>query len=243
MVAECAAAKCRHKRSQESKQAGITFHTFPKDEVLRRKWCVAMHRVEGWKPAQWDVVCSIHFEDADFDRTGQTVRLRKGVIPTVFPNLPQHLQKTPVKPRSTRRSKCTPLQELPAHCSKKRRVSSLQCNDQEQAQPKLDHDYSCPGSDTLRLRWFSAQDHIQRLKQQLDKVRMRECRAKRVIKNLLGELKQKNVLIKELQMKLNEHNVMATSIVSSQPTALQESPARCSTKPRISSTSKVQWQS
>lgn len=69
-----------------------------------------------------------------------------------------------------------------------------------------DHDYCCPGSDTLRLRWFGAQDQIQRLKQQLDKVRMRECRAKRLIKNLLGELKQKNVLIKELQMKLNEHS-------------------------------------
>ena len=59
---------------------------------MRRKWAIAMRRVEGWIPEDWDVVCSDHFKPEDFDKTGQTIRLREGVVPSIFEGLPAHLQ-------------------------------------------------------------------------------------------------------------------------------------------------------
>lgn len=49
-------------------------------------------RREGWSPKGFDRVCSAHFKDTDFDRTGQTVRLHKDVEPSIF-DLPPQLQK------------------------------------------------------------------------------------------------------------------------------------------------------
>lgn len=59
-------------------------------DVLKQ-WIINMHR-DGFKPSKKSVVCSDHFTEGCFDRTGQTVRLRPGVVPTVF-TLPKHLIK------------------------------------------------------------------------------------------------------------------------------------------------------
>ncbi|XP_039297542.1 THAP domain-containing protein 2-like [Nilaparvata lugens] len=44
---------------------------FPKD---RAKWAKVMRRDE-WQPKDSDRICSVHFKDNMFDRTGQTMRL------------------------------------------------------------------------------------------------------------------------------------------------------------------------
>ena len=64
---------------------------FPKKNEIRIKWLVAMRR-EGFTPLATNTLCSEHFEEQCFDRTGQTVRLRDGSIPTLF-TFPPHLQK------------------------------------------------------------------------------------------------------------------------------------------------------
>jgi len=63
--------------------------SFPKDIALRR---LRGHKVrrEGWKATDYSFLCSAHFKEECFDRTGQTVRLRKGMVPTVF-SIPEHL--------------------------------------------------------------------------------------------------------------------------------------------------------
>lgn len=38
--------------------------------------------------------CSQNVLSQDFDKTGQTVRIKKAVIASVIPNLPHYLQKT-----------------------------------------------------------------------------------------------------------------------------------------------------
>ncbi|RXN13213.1 THAP domain-containing 6-like protein [Labeo rohita] len=64
---------------------------FPKDNDVRKKWEVALRR-EGFTASASSVHCSQHFKQDDFDRTGQIVRLKDGVIPSVF-SFPVHLQR------------------------------------------------------------------------------------------------------------------------------------------------------
>ncbi|XP_064479170.1 THAP domain-containing protein 2-like [Ornithodoros turicata] len=92
-------------------------NTFPcgrlKDDVLMarfphsrpavlKKWVQKMHR-KNWAPSKSSVLCSRHFQEACFDRTGQTARLKSDAVPTKF-DFPQHLLKRvqPRKPPPTR---------------------------------------------------------------------------------------------------------------------------------------------
>ncbi len=67
---------------------------FPKDPVRRKKWVCNMRRVfpDGklWKPNDHHSLCSLHFKEECFDRTGQTVRLQEFAEPTEF-IFPDHL--------------------------------------------------------------------------------------------------------------------------------------------------------
>jgi len=70
----------------------ICVYSFPHCEPERlRRWVVNMKR-DKWTPTARSHLCSLHFEEQYFDRTGQKVRLRTGAEPTVF-NFPKHLQK------------------------------------------------------------------------------------------------------------------------------------------------------
>ncbi|XP_037572938.1 uncharacterized protein LOC119455598 isoform X2 [Dermacentor silvarum] len=81
MVGTCAAPGCKNRVKQKS---GITFHMFPKGGGLREAWARAIRR-DDWAPKDSDRLCSVHFKAECFDRTGQTVRLRAGSMPTLFP--------------------------------------------------------------------------------------------------------------------------------------------------------------
>uniref|UniRef100_A0A3P8RSL2 THAP-type domain-containing protein n=1 Tax=Amphiprion percula TaxID=161767 RepID=A0A3P8RSL2_AMPPE len=76
MLSHCAAYNCTLRHLFTSLSTFLTPYRFPKDDMLRRKWEVALRR-EG-------VLCSDHFKPDEFDRAGQICRLRPGVIPSVF---------------------------------------------------------------------------------------------------------------------------------------------------------------
>ncbi|KAG8595048.1 hypothetical protein GDO81_001405 [Engystomops pustulosus] len=77
----CAAINCT---SRQTRGCGKSFHRFPhgRPEILK-KWVTNMRR-DTFKPSCKAVLCSDHFEECCFDRTGQTIRLRIDAVPTVF---------------------------------------------------------------------------------------------------------------------------------------------------------------
>ncbi|XP_028317722.1 uncharacterized protein LOC114472608 isoform X1 [Gouania willdenowi] len=66
---------------------------FPKTKERRRKWELALRR-KDFSANNRTMICSEHFRREEFDRTGQTVRLKEGVVPSIF-NFPAHLQRMP----------------------------------------------------------------------------------------------------------------------------------------------------
>ncbi|XP_014667353.1 PREDICTED: THAP domain-containing protein 2-like isoform X2 [Priapulus caudatus] len=79
----CCAYNCRNCRSKATKAAKITFHKFPKDDQRRKEWTESLRR-KDFQPSEASSLCSEHFTDDCFDRTGQTVRLRDTAIPSIY---------------------------------------------------------------------------------------------------------------------------------------------------------------
>uniref|UniRef100_A0A3Q0SL07 Si:ch73-130a3.4 n=1 Tax=Amphilophus citrinellus TaxID=61819 RepID=A0A3Q0SL07_AMPCI len=81
MPHSCAAWKCSNRFTVETRSHGITFHRFPKDKGLRKQWELATRR-KGFSASPSSMLCSEHFRPEDFDRTGQSVRIRYGAVPS-----------------------------------------------------------------------------------------------------------------------------------------------------------------
>ncbi|KAK3732006.1 hypothetical protein QZH41_016879 [Actinostola sp. cb2023] len=78
---------------------GISMHTFPLDEVVRRKWTKFVQKHQStFKPSRTSVLCSVHFSQECFTRrldllgtesqagsfdVSSSRRLNKGTIPTI----------------------------------------------------------------------------------------------------------------------------------------------------------------
>ncbi|KAM7416936.1 hypothetical protein PAMA_018829 [Pampus argenteus] len=122
-------------------EAARRLQKFPKDKELRKKWETAVRR-EGFSASPSSVLCSEHFRPEDFDRTGQTVRIRAGAVPSVF-CYPAHLHR-PVVNRTSQTSK------------KAQDTLSLDCSELVQEAkplPNDDHSYALPSShDDLRAK-------------------------------------------------------------------------------------------
>uniref|UniRef100_A0A3Q1FHH0 THAP domain-containing protein 6-like n=1 Tax=Acanthochromis polyacanthus TaxID=80966 RepID=A0A3Q1FHH0_9TELE len=187
MPAHCAAYKCKVRRTTETRKLGITFHRFPRDYGLRRKWEVALRR-EGFAANDESVLCSNHFQPDEFDRAGQICRLRPGVIPSVF-NFPAHLRR-PKATRTTATSrKAMESLHISQHATKK----------EPQPNVDLDHNYSLPSSPSvLKARFSEAAARLWSMEKKKRNAEVRERRAKTTIKALLNVLKEKNLLTKEL---------------------------------------------
>ncbi|XP_076826510.1 protein cholesin isoform X2 [Brachyhypopomus gauderio] len=191
----CAACGCNNRRSIETKSRGITFHKFPRVIDLRRQWEVAVRR-EGFVATESSKICSEHFKPDDFDRTGQIVRLRDGVTPTVF-SFSSHL-KRPVVKRSTKPSRKA-VENLPVDLSQHIPEREPQSND--------DHSYDLPRSPTyLQARLREALGRVKTLQREKLNAKARERRAKKTIMSLLEDLKEKNRINEELKDRLDFHS-------------------------------------
>ncbi|XP_074445277.1 DNA transposase THAP9 isoform X2 [Larus michahellis] len=90
MTRSCSALGCTARDNGRSRERGISFHQFPVDATQRREWIRAVNRVDprsrqAWRPGPGAILCSRHFAEADFERYGLRRKLRRGAVPSRFP--------------------------------------------------------------------------------------------------------------------------------------------------------------
>ncbi|KAM7291427.1 hypothetical protein ISCGN_028000 [Ixodes scapularis] len=141
----CCVYSCWNSNHQ---QKSATFHRFPRSRPeIYRQWLINIGGGRrNWQPSGESVVCSDHFEEECFDRTGQTVRLRVDAVPTK--NLPAHKARKPPRNRARTEndsgaSTNTPVSDTPdeqpsilpadhfyavgAPCAMKRKAQAVNC--------------------------------------------------------------------------------------------------------------------
>ncbi|KAM4570618.1 THAP domain-containing protein 6-like [Fundulus diaphanus] len=195
----CAAYGCSNRRTVKTRASGITFHMFPKNGKMRRLWELALRR-DGFVANDRSLLCSEHFRSEDFDRTGQTVRLKDGVVPNIF-NFPAHLQKL-VATRNTTTSRRVednlPLdlsQGVPQPDVGATGERGLSCKRQA-----TDHLYALPACPkAIKAKLEEASATVRKLQREKSNALRREKRAKMNMRALLEEFKEKNLINEELR--------------------------------------------
>ena len=80
----CAAASCSNRSDNHP---DLSFHKFPKDDDLHKKWEIRMRRGDSeFKSVSNKFCCSSHFLPSDFKKslTGHRRELKKGTVPSIF---------------------------------------------------------------------------------------------------------------------------------------------------------------
>ncbi|XP_062334125.1 THAP domain-containing protein 2-like [Osmerus eperlanus] len=159
--------------------------TFPKDTDLRKKWEVTLRR-QGFTASGSLVLCSQHFQQGDLDRTGQIVRLRDGVIPSVF-SFPVHLQR---------------LEKGRATTTSRRAEESLS--------------FASHRSTRVKTRLNEALARVESLEREKKNSMAREKRAKTTLKSFLRDLRDKNLINEELKEKLEFYSNLQIDLMAKQ---------------------------
>uniref|UniRef100_A0A672HT62 THAP-type domain-containing protein n=1 Tax=Salarias fasciatus TaxID=181472 RepID=A0A672HT62_SALFA len=203
----CAAYGCSNERSLQTRTRGVTFHKFPKSRERRRHWELALRR-DDFVANDRSLLCSDHFHREDFDRTGQTVRLKAGAVPKIF-NFPAHLQ-WPIATRSTAASRRAEenLPEVqqddpPPDVEPPPDVAATGEKQPSRKREASDHLYalpSCPKA--LKAKLDAALKTVRKLQREKSNALARERRMRKNMNALLEELKDKNRINEELKDKL-----------------------------------------
>ncbi|TRY90894.1 hypothetical protein DNTS_021963 [Danionella cerebrum] len=207
MPASCAAWGCTNRRTVDSRSQGITFHGLPKKLEMREQWVAAIRR-EGISRCKHWVLCSNHFKPEDFDRTGQTVRIRDGVIPSVF-DFPPHL-KNIVSKRAARPSRkdtsekselptLNTVSESPTEGEQSLAKPCSQETTSETTEMNTDHSYALsPSLKDLKAKLSNALGRVESLEREMRNMKDRERRAKRNFICLLRDLKGKKIKVSKI---------------------------------------------
>lgn len=79
----CSIVNCTNCCGPVERGLGLTFYNFPMDNPpLLSRWLKAVGRPH-WYPHLWSSVCSVHFTEDCFDRSGDKVVLRPDAVPTL----------------------------------------------------------------------------------------------------------------------------------------------------------------
>ncbi|XP_073667456.1 THAP domain-containing protein 6-like isoform X2 [Paramisgurnus dabryanus] len=198
----CAAYGCNNRRTIDTKSHGITFHKFPKQEQLRKLWELSVRK----KATVHSVLCSEHFRPEDFDRTGQSVRIREGVKPSVF----SYWTRRKTQLASKQKQKLWEIEvTLPVDYSipKKSSIITPPAPPPPPPKPNLDHIYAMPTSPAvLKARLHGARTRLENLQREVRNLKVRERRNKKTINDLQKNLRKKNIANRKLRNKLKGYS-------------------------------------
>ncbi|XP_070251047.1 THAP domain-containing protein 6 isoform X1 [Myotis yumanensis] len=203
MVKCCSAIGCASRCLPNSKLKGLTFHVFPTDENVKRKWVLAMKRLDVnaagfWEPKKGDVLCSRHFKKTDFDRSAPNIKLKPGVVPSIF-DFPPHLQG---KREQLPCRKNFILKTLPV-INHNHKLGASTCIEEFRSQFIFEHSYSVMDSPKkLKYKLDHVISELEDTKKSLRNVLDREKRFQKSLGKTIRELKEECLINQETANRL-----------------------------------------
>lgn len=204
MVKCCSAVGCASRCLPNSKLRGLTFHVFPTNEEAKRRWVLAMKRLDVnsaamWEPKKADVLCSRHFKKSDFDTRGPNIRLKPGVIPSIF-EFPSHFQLRRGRVHGRRNS---PLKTLPVTVHNHQLADLASSTGELHSQFILEHSYSVMDSPKkLKCKLDQVISELEDAKERLKNTLDRERQCREALRSVIQELKNKCLISPETACKL-----------------------------------------
>uniref|UniRef100_A0A8C6HKG5 THAP-type domain-containing protein n=1 Tax=Mus spicilegus TaxID=10103 RepID=A0A8C6HKG5_MUSSI len=188
MVKGCSAIGCASRCLPNSKLKGV----FPTDENIKRKWILAMKRLDVYTASIWK-----HFKKTDFDRSTPNTKLKAGAIPSIF-ECPYHLQEKREKPHCRKNFL---LKTLPiTHHG--RQLIDASCIEEFQPQFIFEHSYS-------------VMDSPKKLKHKLDRVIVELENTKESLRNVLAQEKHFQKSLRKTIMELKDERLISQETANS----------------------------
>nr|XP_051675661.1 THAP domain-containing protein 6 isoform X2 [Oryctolagus cuniculus] len=153
-----------------------------------------------WEPKKGDVLCSRHFKKSDFDRSTPNIKLKPGVIPSIFDSS-FHLKE---KRENIHCRKNFTLKTIPVTNHNHKLVGASSCIEEFQSQFICEHSYSVMDSPKkLKHKLDHVISELEDTKESLRNVLEREKHFQKSLMKTIRELKDECLISQETANRLN----------------------------------------
>nr|XP_044986348.1 THAP domain-containing protein 6 isoform X2 [Jaculus jaculus] len=152
-----------------------------------------------WEPKKGDVLCSRHFKKTDFDRSTPNIKLKPGVIPSIFES-PYQFQE---KRRKLHCRKNFTLKALPV-TKQNHQLVGASCIEEFQSQFIFEHSYSVMDSPKkLKHKLDHVISELEDTKESLQNVLDREKHFQKSLRKTIRELKEECLISEDTARRLD----------------------------------------
>ncbi|XP_071632972.1 uncharacterized protein [Temnothorax longispinosus] len=81
-------SRCTALRCSNNSDDGYTLVTYPRDELLKKQWIVAVGRGKNWSPTKSQKLCEVHFEPSEIIFVAGRKCVKPGAVPSRFCTCP-----------------------------------------------------------------------------------------------------------------------------------------------------------
>ncbi|CAB3238852.1 unnamed protein product [Arctia plantaginis] len=204
-MVKCVVQSCKNDTRKHNKQkSNITFHRFPKDPIIMKKWVNALKKSE-WEPNIWTRICSLHFAERFMYETKSGLRrLVNNAVPSLFlhsSNEYSGYQAFPAVPSTSQ--------------NVVQAVEHMSTSTNQQIRPDLNIP-DTPRKQRLKQRIIHLEDIAKRRRLRCNALYASRRRLKKKVKDvsrMLSELKDKRLINQEEVNLLEVCNVSAAALI------------------------------